>query len=129
MRSLIVTAGLAAALAAASLATGAAPAAAGVVVDWSSGHWTGYQDAMGTAGDTGGTDCTLQLFTADAADASAPATIAACAASVPPPPPPPPPPGPSSGGGGGGTSDLGSLLLSLYALRTVARKRRRTDGN
>jgi len=98
-------------------------------VDWSSGHWTGYQDAMGTAGDTGGTDCTLQLFTADAADASAPATIAACAASVPPPPPPPPPPGPSSGGGGGGTSDLGSLLLSLYALRTVARKRRRTDGN
>ncbi len=40
MRSLIVTAGLAAALAAASIAAGAAPAAAasGVVVDWSSGH-------------------------------------------------------------------------------------------
>jgi hypothetical protein len=98
-------------------------------VDWSSGHWTDYQDATGAAGDTGGADCTLQLFTADAVDASAPATIAACAASVPPPPPPPPPPGPSSDGGGGGTFDPGSLLLSLYALRKVARKRRRMGGH
>jgi hypothetical protein len=98
-------------------------------VDWSSGHWTGYEDAMGAAGDSGGTDCTLQLFIADAADTSAPATRAACAASVPPPPPPPPPPDPSSSGGGGGTFDLGSLLLSLYALHAAARTRRRTGRN
>src|SRR4030095_524508 len=96
--------------------------------DWSGGQWAAYEDATGTLGDIGGTDCMVQLYTADAADAPAPATTAACAASVPPPPPPPPPPAPSSSGGGGGTSDLGSLLLSLYALRRRAQRLQGMEG-
>jgi hypothetical protein len=87
-------------------------------VDWSDGHWTGYEDAAGDTGDEGGADCTIQLFTAQDAGANAPGTTAACAAAAgaAPPPPPPPPPPDSGSGGGGDASDL-ALLLSLYALR------------
>lgn len=83
-------------------------------VDWSDGHWTGYEDAAGDTGDEGGADCTVQLFAAEDAGANAPGTTATCAAATGTAPPPPPPD--SGSGGGGGACDL-ALLLSLYALR------------
>jgi hypothetical protein len=84
--------------------------------DWSGGHWDAYEDALGAPGDTGGTDCTVQLYTAESAGATAPANTAVCAAAVAPPPPPPPPPPPSSDGGGGGAIDSSALLACALAL-------------
>jgi hypothetical protein len=79
-------------------------------VDWGAGHWTGYEDAAGTAGDTGGGDCSFKPFVAPEAGSAPPAAGAACSAAAPPPPPPSPPP--NRGGGGDGSS----LLLMLLGL-------------
>jgi hypothetical protein len=79
-------------------------------VDWGAGHWTGYEDAAGTAGDTGGGDCSFKPFVAPEAGSAPPAAGAACSAAAPPPPPPSPPP--NRGGGGEGSS----LLLMLLGL-------------
>ena len=86
-------------------------------VDWGSGHWLRYEDEAGTAGDTGGADCSFKPFVAPEADAAAPAATAECGATTPPPPPPPPPP---RGGGGG---DGSGLLLALLGLLPFARRK------
>jgi hypothetical protein len=92
----------------AEMALDADPATA---ADWDGGHWVRYEDTEGTAGDTGGADCSFKPFVAPEAGAAAPADVAACGAAEPPPPPPPPPP-PDRGGGGDGSG----LLLMLMGL-------------
>jgi len=86
-------------------------------VDWGSGGWLRYEDAVGTAGDGGGTSCSFKPHIAPQAGAAPPATGANCAAAAPPPPPPPPPP--PNNGGGGGSASLGllALLVGLLSLR------------
>jgi hypothetical protein len=98
-------------------------------VDWRNGHWAGYEDELGEAGDRGGSDCTIQPFSAASADAAPPAGGAICAiALVPPPePPPPPPPPPPPSSGGGGAAGLGALSAALYALWRRRCRRRATS--
>jgi Zinc carboxypeptidase len=94
-------------------------------VDWSSGHWSGYDGLNGAEDDAGGADCTFKPFIAAQADASPPAQAGACASTVAPPPPPPAPPPPSSGrSGGGGAPD--ALLLLALALMCARRARKGT---
>jgi hypothetical protein len=88
-------------------------------VDWGGGHWTGYEDTAGTAGDTGGGDCSFKPFVAPDAGAAPPDAEATCSAAAPPPPPPPPPPTPPNRGGGG---DGSSLLLMLLGLLLILSK-------
>jgi hypothetical protein len=88
-------------------------------VDWGNGAWLRYENTVGTAGDTGGSDCSFKPFVAPAAGTAAPAA-ADCREQATPPPPPPPPPPPKGGGGGDG-SGLLALLLGLLA---VSRRRR-----
>ena len=89
----------------------------GTRVDWSSGHWTGYEDTELVAGDSGGSDCKFVTFvTAD--QSSAPAQDEPCRALVVTPPPPPPSPNPGGGGGGGGG---GSSLWLLPLLTIIGR--------
>jgi hypothetical protein len=108
----------------AQMALDADPATA---VDWGNGHWLGYEDESGDAGDSGGVDCSFKPFVAPAAGAAAPAAGIGCgAASPPPPPPPPPPPAGGGGGGGGGGSALALLLLGLLLLRHASLKATRT---
>jgi hypothetical protein len=85
----------------------------GTRVDWSSGHWTGYEDTELVAGDSGGSDCNFVTFvTAD--QSSAPTQDEPCRALVVTPPPPPNPNPTGGGGGGGGGSSL--WLLPLLAI-------------
>ncbi len=85
----------------------------GTRVDWSSGHWTGYEDTELVAGDSGGFDCNFVTFvTAD--QSSAPTQDEPCRALVVTPPPPPNPNPTGGGGGGGGGSSL--WLLPLLAI-------------
>lgn len=74
---------------------------------WADGHWTGWEDALGNAGDRGGTDCSIGLFGAPAGvDGPAPSSVATCKAAAPPPPPPPSvPPLPVQTRSGGGAHD------------------------
>lgn len=85
-------------------------------VDWGGGAWTGYENAAGAAGDSGGADCSFKPFIAPAAGAAPPAGEARCAAAE-----PPPPPADRDGGGGGGWGLL-FLLLGLRALRRISPK-------
>ena len=98
----------------AEMALDADPASA---VDWGSGHWLGYENAQGAAGDSGGGNCSFKPFIAAAAGTAPPADEAVCDAAEPPPPPPPPPP-PNRGGGGDGSG----LLLMLLGLLLILRK-------
>ncbi len=82
-------------------------------VDWSGGNWVRFEDATGTQGDVGGTDCLFKPFIAMQAGAPVPATTATCSAAAPPPPPPPPPP-PRSGGGGDGAGLLSLIVGVLW---------------
>ncbi len=101
------------------------------VADWSDGHWTGYEDADGAAGDTGGVDCGFRTFVATDAAATAPQGTLNCSAMTaaePEPDPPPANPPPASSGGGGGGSGLWLLVAVLVAVgigrrRTVSRAR------
>lgn len=93
----------------AQMALDANPASA---VDWGSGHWLRYENALNVEGDAGGADCSIQLFIAPQVGAAPPAAPATCRAATPPPPPPPPPP-PRSSGGGGGVLGLATLLVLL----------------
>ena len=86
-------------------------------VDWGNGHWVGYEDSQGEAGDSGGGDCSFKPFLAASAGTAPPAEMAACSAAQPPPPPPPPPPGRGGGGEGSG------LLLMLAGLLLILLKR------
>ncbi|MEL7451456.1 MAG: hypothetical protein AAFN78_19750, partial [Pseudomonadota bacterium] len=101
-------------------------------VDWSAGHWTGYQSTDGAPEDLGGSDCGFKLFAAPTDMADAPATDVTCPAAVaatPPPAPAPAPapaPTPAAGGGGGGGAASGLLLAGLALLILVAPARRRT---
>lgn len=101
----------------AEMALDANPATA---VDWGSGHWLRYENALNVEGDSGGADCSFQPFIAMQAGAAPPAAAATCRAATPPAPPPPPPP--SSGGGGGtlGLATLVALLLSTALIRAAA---------
>ena len=93
-------------------------------VDWSGGHWTGYEDVDGNAGDSGGSDCKFIAFVASDPAAASPAgrnrTPCRAASEAP------------SGGAGGGSSGDGSngggsggggaalwLLLAVVTLRLV----------
>jgi hypothetical protein len=89
------------------------------VVDWGNGAWQRYENAQGSAGDTGGTSCTFKPYIAPEAGAAPPATSATCAAATPPVSPPPPPNNGGGGGGGGGGASLGllALVLGLLAVR------------
>ena len=98
-------------------------------VDWSGGHWTGYEDAAGVAADLGGADC--QFITYVAADPSAAPpdgrNRAFCRASGRAPDPGGNPSG-GSGSGGGGSGGGGAVLwlLPLFmASRLVERRRHR----
>jgi hypothetical protein len=82
-------------------------------VDFAAGRWTGYEDARGVDGDSGGVDCSAQPFVAPAAGTAPPAGAATCSAAQAPAPPPPPPPT----GGGGGAFDWGLLAALLLARR------------
>ena len=83
--------------------------------DFAAGRWTGYEDARGVDGDTGGVDCSARPFVAPAAGALPPAAATCTAAQAPAPPPPPSPP--SGGGGGGGAFDWWLLAAVLPAIR------------
>ncbi len=87
-------------------------------VDWGGGAWTGYENAAGVAGDSGGADCSFKPFIAPAAGVAPPAGETQCAAAELPPPPPPA----DRGGGGGGGWGLLFLLLSLRTLRRISPK-------
>ena len=93
-------------------------------VDWAGGHWTGYEDVDGNAGDSGGSDCKFIAFVASDPAAASPAgrnrTPCRAASEAP------------SGGAGGGSSGDGSngggsggggaalwLLLAVVTLRLV----------
>jgi len=78
-------------------------------VDWGGGHWTGYEDTTGAAGDSGGADCS---FTPYAGTGAAPTALPCRAAGV----------APSGGSGGGGSA---GLLLPLAAWALVRRRRAR----
>ena len=54
----------------AEVALDADPATA---VDWGGGHWVGYENAQGVAGDSGGGDCSFKPFIAADAGAAPPA--------------------------------------------------------
>ena len=98
----------------AEVALDAYPATA---VDWGGGHWVGYENAQGVAGDSGGGDCSFKPFIAADAGAAPPPAATGCRAAQPPPPPPPPPP--PRGGGGEGSG----LLLMLAGLLLILWKR------
>ncbi len=102
----------------AEMALDADPATA---VDWGGGHWVGYENSQGVAGDSGGGNCSFRPFIAAAAGRAPPAADAECSAAEPPPPPPPPPPG--RGGGGGDGSGLLWMLLALLLIMLKASPR------
>jgi hypothetical protein len=102
-------------LAAQDLARMNLDADAATAVDWGNGAWLRYENALGVAGDVGGTSCAFRPFIAMQAGAAPPAAAANCAAAAPPPAPPPPPPPPR--GGGGASIGLLALLLGLAGLR------------
>lgn len=87
-------------------------------VDWDSGHWIRYENALNAEGDVGGTDCGFKPFIATQGDATPPATAAACVATtvapVPPPVPPPAPTPPSQSSGGGGLDAF--FILSMLVM-------------
>ena len=60
----------------AEMALDADPATA---VDWGSGHWLGYENSQGAAGDSGGGNCSFKPFVAAAAGTAPPAEEAECA--------------------------------------------------
>ncbi len=85
-------------------------------VDWSDGHWVGYEDEFGLAGDAGGTDCQFVAFVARDPAASAPARMPGCRTSAAPSPDPPAAPTPSAGSGGGGGAGLWLLIALVPAV-------------
>jgi hypothetical protein len=98
-------------------------------VDWSSGHWAGYDGLSGGEDDAGGADCTFKPFIAAQADAAPPAQAGACASTVTPPPAPAPPPSTARRSGGGGAPDALLLLaLALICARDSTRSSRPRVG-
>jgi hypothetical protein len=89
-------------------------------VDWCAGHWTGYENETGAAGDSGGLDCSFSPWASDDPTATAPATVPCREAATAPPAPPPPASAPDGGGGGGSAG----LSLTLLAFAILLRRRR-----
>jgi hypothetical protein len=89
-------------------------------VDWSAGHWTGYENETAVAGDSGGLDCSFSPWASGDPTATAPAIVPCREAATAPPPPPPPAPAPDGGGGGGSAG----LALTLLAFAILLRRRR-----
>jgi hypothetical protein len=87
-------------------------------VTWINGHWSGYEDETGAAGDQGGTDCQFQSFVAMDAAATPPVPADGCRTAT---APIPPPPVPDDSGGGGGGAVLW-LLLCLIPASAVRRR-------
>jgi hypothetical protein len=87
-------------------------------VTWINGHWSGYEDETGAAGDQGGTDCQFQSFVAMDAAATPPVSADGCRIAT---APIPPPPVPDDSGGGGGGAVLW-LLLCLIPASAVRRR-------
>ncbi len=91
----------------------------GTRVAWDDGHWSGYEDETGAAGDEGGTDCHFQSFVATDTAAASPAPADGCRiASAPTPPAPAPAPDSSGSGGGGAVLWLLLFLIPAAATRT-----------
>ena len=94
-------------------------------VDWSAGHWTGYENESGIEADTGGRDCNFVVYVSTDEGAAPPANrdtdCRIAQAPAPPPPPAPPAPAPNPDGGGGG----GGLVLWLLPLLAVLARRQR----
>ncbi|MEJ2516086.1 MAG: hypothetical protein P8102_12835 [Gammaproteobacteria bacterium] len=86
-------------------------------VGWAGGAWTGYEDASGASGDSGGVDCSFTPY-AGAADAAAP-DPAPCRESgaIP----------PSGGGGSGDNGGGGSAGLLLPFVAWWLSRRRPTE--
>jgi hypothetical protein len=97
-------------------------------VDWSSGHWAGYDGLNGSEDDAGGADCTFKPFIAALADAAPPAQAGSCASSVTPPPPAAPPPASPRRSGGGAPDALLLLALALICARDSTRSSRPRVG-
>jgi hypothetical protein len=91
-------------------------------VDWSNGHWSGY-DGVSGEDDIGGADCTFKPFIAAQADAAPPAQAVNCVAAVLQPNPPAPPPSSGRSGGGGAPDALLLLALALFGVRNTLAKR------
>ena len=97
-------------------------------VDWSGGHWTGYEDAAGVASDLGGADCQFVTYVASDPSAAAPAgrNQTFCRASGRAPDPDGNPSGGNASGGGGGGGGAVLWLLPLFMTgRLVGRRKRR----
>ncbi len=88
-------------------------------VNWSNGHWVGYEDEDGSPTDLGGTDCSFAPFVASDPTSPAPAAPDGCRETAVTPPTTPPP---SGGSGGGGGASL--WWLPLLSLAAVLRRRR-----
>ncbi len=106
----------------------------GSVVDWQNGSWINYENAVGTAGDVGGTDCNFSLFLkpGSAPDAAAPDTDSDCRAkqtSSEPEPPPVPvaPPAPPNSSSGGGSLSFFELLILVACLSLIKYRRLHTS--
>lgn len=84
----------------------------GTRVAWNDGHWSGYEDETGAAGDQGGTDCHFQSFVAPDAAATPPVPADGCRTAA---APMPPLPAPDDSGSGGGGAVLWLLLLLIAA--------------
>ncbi len=97
------------------------------VVDWSAGHWIGYEDENGNQADIGGRDCNFVVYVSTDENAAPPANRdPGCrVAQAPAPPPPAPAPAPNPGGGGGG----GLMLWLLPVLAMLARRQHRRRGS
>ncbi|NNF51148.1 MAG: hypothetical protein HKN59_01800 [Gammaproteobacteria bacterium] len=113
------------------------------VVDWQNGSWSGLENAVGTGGDAGGTDCSMVSYASNNPADTPPGAAGACAAAGPAPPPPlarmastllpartcvtpndltpppvtPPPPAPGRSGGGA------ALWLLLLLVSPLLRRR------
>ncbi|CAN5120598.1 hypothetical protein BH24PSE2_BH24PSE2_15380 [soil metagenome] len=91
--------------------------------DFFAGHWTGYENALGVAGDEGGVDCSGEPFIAEDPAAPSPTATATCTAAEAPAPPPAPTSPPRSSGGGGGAIGWLLCLLAAANSRTLLRAR------
>lgn len=85
-------------------------------VDWSDGHWVGYEDQFGLAGDTGGVDCQFVTFVATDPTSGAPVRTPGCRTSAAPSPDPPSNPATSGDSGGGGGDGLWLLFALVPAI-------------
>jgi hypothetical protein len=82
------------------------------VVDWSDGHWVGYENGANAESDSGGADCGFKPFIALQPDAAPPAAQVGCVTAI---LTPSPAPAARSSGGGGSMDVLVAVLLLVLA--------------